>query len=125
MNISTILKSLDISKMSAITTLIFGGWADLAVLVCKAFTNLLRKADPTKLKLYAEFSAKVAKAIRFIVDLFISGENVKAAAISTCVALETFSNHVADGDYTPEELDEDIDNIENCVADWKKVAEKK
>ena len=72
MNISTILKSLDISKLSAITTLIFGGWADLAVLVCKAFTNLLRKADQTKLKLYAEFSAKVAKAIRFIVDLFIS-----------------------------------------------------
>ena len=125
MNISTILKSLDISKLSAITTLIFGGWADLAVLVCKAFTKLLRKADQTKLKFYAEFAAKVAKTIRFIVDLFISGENVKAAAISTCVALETFSNHVADGDYTPEELDEDIDNIENCVADWKKVAEKK
>lgn len=122
MDTSTILKSLDISKWSAITTLIFGGWADLAVLICKAFTNLLRKADAEHLKQYAEFAVKLVKVISLVSDLFIRDAKVKSAALATGKALADFAEHVGDGEYIPEELDADIDNIEAAVKAWKEVA---
>ena len=117
--------SLGISKWTGIKTLLFGGWADLAIIVCNAFTKLLRKAKAEMLAAYAEFAEKIAKIINFVVELFVKDDDIKKAAISTCNALSAFASHVKDGEYTPAELDEDIDNIEKCVADWKSVAEKK
>lgn len=122
MNLTTILKELNISKLSAAWTLIFGGWDDLAVLICKAFTGLLRKANGETLKTYAEFSIKVAQLIRFGVDLFCHPEGkYKVAGVNTVDALMALAEHCKDGEYTPAELNEDIDNIEKCAEAWKNL----
>ena len=121
MNLSAILKELNISKLKAAWTLVFGGWADLAVLICKAFTNLLRKAKGEVLRKYAEFAIKVAQFIRFGIDLFCPEGKYKVAGVVTVDALIAFAEHCKDGDYSPDELDEDIDNIEKCAEAWKKV----
>ena len=129
MNLSLSLKqvwdSLEISKWTAIKTLLFGGWSDLGILLCNAFTKLLKKADQDKLLAYADFASKIAKCIRFVVDLFVKDTDIKAASFSTCDALIGFSDHVKDGEYTKDELDIDIDNINACVEDWKKTAKEK
>lgn len=116
--------SLGVSKWTAIKTLLFGGWSDLAIVICNAFTNLLRKADPKDLKMYAEVSEKIAKVIRLVIELFVSSVSVRDAASHTCDTLIAFSDHIKDGMYTPDELDADIDAIEECIDNWKKVIEK-
>lgn len=118
-----ILNDLEISKWSAFWTLLTGGWADLAKLLCTAFTKLLRKADPAKLKKYAELAAKIAAIVKSIVDIFVSGAKEKEAADKTIVCIQTLAEHLADGEYTTEELDEDVANIVACIDAWKQVAD--
>ena len=117
-----ILKSLNISKFSAAWTLLTGGWAGLAKLICEAFTKLLKKADPDKLRDYSELAAKIAGFIRTGIDLFVKDERIRAAANATAAAIEALANHIKDGQYDEAELDSDVDNIEACIEAWKQVA---
>ena len=118
-----ILNDLEISKWSAFWTLLTGGFAELAKLICTAFTKLLAKADPEKLKKYAELAAKIALLAQRVVDVFVSGDKEKEAATATIVFLQTLAEHLEDGEYTPDELDSDIDNIIAAIDAWKKVAD--
>lgn len=123
MNINMILKVLGISKLRAAWSIITGGVSGLLALIASAFTALLRKAEPEKLKYYADFSSKLAKFVRYGVELFVTGECYKKAGITTADALVKFAEHIADGEYTKEELDEDIDFIDACIGLWKEAPE--
>lgn len=122
MDITTLFKNLNVSKISVIWAFITGGWAGLAKLLCEAFTKLLSTANPEKLKEYSELAAKIASFIRTGIDLFIKDEKVKTAAEATAKAIEDLAKHIADGIYNEQELDEDIDNITACIDAWKEVA---
>lgn len=121
--IGQILESLEISKWSAFWTLLTGGWAELAKLLCTAFTKLLRKADPAKLKKYSELAAKIAVFLQGLVDVFVDGAKEKVAATATITCVRTLAEHLEDGEYTTEELDADVENIIAAVDAWKKVAD--
>lgn len=118
-----ILNELEVSKWSAFWTLLTGGWADLAKLLCTAFTKLLRKCDPTKLKKYSALAAKIAVCSKSIVDTFVESAKEKAAADATIVCVQTLAEHLEDGEYKTDELDEDVENIVKAVDAWKAVAE--
>ena len=119
----SILSDLNISKWSAFWTLMTEGWAGLAKLICTSFTKLLRKCDPSKLKVYAELAAKIALLAQGVVDIFVSGEKEKEAATATILCIRTLAEHLEDGEYTTAELDIDVDNIVKCVDAWKKAAD--
>ena len=121
--LANILNDLEISRWTAFWTLLTGGFAELAKLLCTAFTKLLRKADPAKLKKYAELAAKIAMFAQSIVDIFVAGDKEKDAATATIVCLRTLAEHLEDGQYTPDELDADVDNIIAAIDAWKKVAD--
>ena len=121
--LANILNDLEISKWTAFWTLLTGGWSELAKLICTAFTKLLAKADPSKLRKYAELAAKVAMFAQSIVDVFVSGDKEKEAATATITCLRTLAEHLEDGEYTTEELESDIDNIVAAIDAWKKVAD--
>ena len=121
--LANILNDLEISKWTAFWTLLTGGWAELAKLICTAFTKLLAKADPAKLKKYAELTARIALLAQGVVDIFVSGEKEKEAATATITCLRTLAEHLEDGQYTPDELDADVDNIIAAIDAWKKVAD--
>ena len=121
--LANILNDLEISRWTAFWTLLTGGFAELAKLLCTAFTKLLSKADPVKLKVYAELAAKIALLAQGVVDIFVSGEKEKEAATATILCIRTLAEHLEDGEYTTEELDIDVDNIVKCVDAWKKAAD--
>lgn len=125
MNINSILKTLGISKLKAAWTVLTGGVSGLLELAAKAFTALLRKANPDKLSYYADLSVRIAKFINQGLDLFVSNEKYRAAGKATVDGLESFAAHIADGEYTKEELDEDIDFIEDCIQLWKYTKQEK
>ena len=121
--LASILNDLEISRWTAFWTLLTGGWAELAKLICTAFTKLLAKADPSKLRKYAELTAKIALLAQRVVDVFVSGDKEKEAATATITCLRTLAEHLEDGEYTPDELDADVDNIIAAIDAWKKVAD--
>lgn len=121
MKLTELLKELNIGKWSACWAFISDGWAGIARLVCEAFTKLLRKADAGKLKEYAEFTAKVALFIRGGIETFCVDAEVRAAGMKTADAIAELAEHLKDGEYSTDEFDRDIDNIEACVDAWKKV----
>ena len=121
--LANILNDLEISRWTAFWTLLTGGFAELAKLLCTAFTKLLRKADPAKLKKYAELTARIALLAQRVVDIFVSGDKEKEAATATIACLKTLAEHLEDGQYTPDELDTDVDNIIAAIDAWKKVAD--
>ena len=119
--LANILNDLEISRWTAFWTLLTGGWAELAKLICTAFTKLLAKADPAKLKKYAELTAKIALLTQRVVDVFVSDNKEKEAATATITCLKTLAEHLEDVEYTTEELESDIDNIVEAINAWKKV----
>ena len=121
--LANILNDLEISKWTAFWTLLTGGWAELAKLICTAFTKLLAKADPSKLRKYAELAAKISLLAQRVVDVFVTGDKERDAATATIVCLRTLAEHLEDGQYTPDELDADVDNIIAAIDAWKKVAD--
>ena len=121
--LASILNDLEISRWTAFWTLLTGGFAELAKLICTAFTKLLAKADPSKLRKYAELTAKIALLAQRVVDVFVSGDKEKGAATATIICLRTLAEHLEDGQYTTDELDADIDNIVAAIDAWKKVAD--
>lgn len=121
MNINTMLNTLGVSKLKAAWSLLTGGISGLLTLLAQAFTALLHKADPSKLKYYADLSSRLAKFTRYGVELFVTSECYKKAGTATADALSTFAEHVSDGEYTKAELDEDIDMIEACISLWKEA----
>ena len=121
--LANILNDLEISKWTAFWTLLTGGFAELAKLLCTAFTKLLAKEDPSKLRKYAELTAKIALLAQRVVDVFVSGDKEKDAATATIVCLRTLAEHLEDGQYTTDELNADIDNIVAAIDAWKKVAD--
>lgn len=123
MKLSEMLKCLNISKWSAVWAFLTDGWAGLAKNICEAFTKLLRKADAGKLKEYAEFTAKVALFIRGGIETFCVDAGVRAAGMKTADAIAELAEHLKDGEYSTDEFDRDIDNIEACVDAWKKVCD--
>ena len=122
MKLTEMLKVLNIGKWSACWAFISDGWAGIARLVCEAFTKLLRRKDPDKLRVYAEFVGKVAVYIGGGVETFCTDDTTKEAGADTANAVSVLAEHLADGEYTPEELSADIDNIEKCVSAWKAVS---
>ena len=122
MKLKELMNELNIGKWSACWAFISDGWAGIARLVCEASTKLLRRKDPDKLRGYAEFVGKVAVYVGGGVELFCTDESTKTAGAATANAVSVLSEHLADGEYTPEELSADIDNIEKCVNAWKEVA---
>ena len=121
MNINAILKELGISKLKAAWTVFRKGVSGLIELLAKAFTALLRKANPDELEYYADLSARIARFIRYGIELFVTNQKYKDAGMSTASGLEEFSKHIADGEYTYEELRDDIDFIEECIDMWKGI----
>jgi len=122
MNISKIFKALGISKWGAAWTVLTKGMSGLLALVAEAFTNLLRKADKDKLAYYADLATKISKVIRCAIEQFVTAPAYKAAGDSTVGGLESFAKHVSDGEYTQDELMEDIDFMEACIDLWKEAA---
>ena len=119
MKITAFLKELDISKWSAIWAFLTDGFAGIAKLICTAFTKLLRKADPAKLKKYAELAATIAQYLRGTVETFMEEGKVREAALKTADAVQVLAEHLADGEYTPAELEIDVDNIKACIEAWQ------
>ena len=122
MKLTEMLKELNIGKWSACWAFITDGWAGIARLVCEAFTKLLRKKDPDKLRNYAEFTGKVAIFVGGGVETFCTDEATKAAGMETANAVSVLAAHLADGEYTTEELSEDVSNIGKCIEVWKAVS---
>lgn len=122
MKLTELLKELDIGKWSACWAFLVDGWAGLARLVCEAFTKLLKRADADKLKSYSEFAEKVSVFIVGGIETFVTDVATRDAGIATANAVSELSRHIADGNYTTDELDADIRNIEVCINTWKKVA---
>lgn len=114
-----IIKSLGISKWSAAWSFITDGWGGLALLICKAFTALLGKADREKLAKYADFTAKLALVVRGGIETFCGEGAVRDAGLATADAIAELSRHIEDGDYSVEELQKDAENIEKCVDCWR------
>ena len=121
MNINSILKELGISKLKAAWTLLTKGLSGLIELLAKAFTALLRKANPDKLSNYAEITEKIAKFTKYGVELFVKNEDYKKAGILTAQSIGMLALHISDGEYTKEELNDDIDSIDVCIKQWKEV----
>ena len=121
MKLTEMLKELDIGKWSACWTFITEGWAGIARVVCEAFTKLLREKDPAKLCDYAEFVGKVAVFVNCGVNIFCTDDATKAAGSATAGAVAVFAEHLADGEYTTDELTQDVTNIGKCVDAWKAV----
>jgi len=121
MNINTMLKTLGVSKLKAAWALLTGGVSGLLTILAKAFTALLHKADSSKLRQYVDLSVKLAKFIRYGVELFVINECYKKAGIATANALTALAEHVSDGEYTKAELDDDINTIEACISLWKEA----
>lgn len=119
MKITAFLKELDISKWSAIWAFLTDGFAGIAKLICTAFTKLLRKADPAKLKKYAELAATIAQYLRGTVETFMEEGKVREAALKTADAVQVLAEHLADGEYTPAELEIDVGNIKACIEAWQ------
>jgi len=122
MNISSILSQLDVSKFSIIWSFITDGWAGIAKLLCEAFTKLLSKADPEKLKEYSTLARNIASYIRTGIDLFVKNESIKTAATATAKAIEELAEHISNGVYDEEELKKDASNIKECIDAWKAVS---
>ena len=122
MKLTEMLKELNIGKWSACWAFITEGWAGIARLICEAFTKLLRKKNSDKLRSYAELVGKVAMYISGGVETFCTDDATKTAGSATATAVATLAEHLADGEYTPEELSADIANIEKCVNAWKAVS---
>lgn len=121
MKLGKFFEELNISKWSAIWAFLSDGWAGLAELICTAFTKLLRKADPEKLKKYAQLAAKIAVFLRGMVETFIEEGKVRVAALKAADAVQVLAEHLADGEYTTAELDIDVDNIRDCIVAWQAV----
>ena len=120
MDVKTIMKKLDISTLGMLWAKVTGGWSGVGVYVTKAVTKLLRKAKPEDLKEYGEIIVKVAELVNLIVTNRVP-EKYKEAALATVAAILALANHIKDGEYTQEEFDADIDNIEKCVEAWKNL----
>ena len=108
MNYKTFLKELGISKFRLVWAYITKGWSGVAELVCVAFTNILGKVPPEKLKVYSELASKVARFIRYGIELFVTNEAFAKAGIKTAVSIDILSKHLEDSRYTPEELGVDV-----------------
>lgn len=121
MKLTEMLKELNIGKWSACWTFITEGWAGIARVICEAFTKLLRKKDPGKLREYAEFVGKVAVYVNGGVETFCTDDTTKAAGAATAGAVAVLAEHLADGEYTTDELTQDVANIGKCVDAWKAV----
>ena len=121
MKLTDMLKELNIGKWSACWAFITDGWAGLGKLVCEAFTKILRKAEPEKLKGHAEFTQKVAVFVTGGVETFCTDEKTMAAGKATAEAIGTLAEHISDGEYTKDELAQDVANIEKCITAWKEV----
>ena len=123
MKLTEMLKELNIGKWSACWAFISDGWAGIARLVCEAFTKLLRRKDPDKLRGYAEFVGKVAVYVGGGVETFCTDDTTKAAGAATANAVSVLAEHLEDGEYTTDELESDIKNIASAVDAWKAVAD--
>ena len=121
MKLTELLKELGIGKWSACWAFLVDGWAGCARLVCEAFTKLLKRANADKLKSYSELAENIGKFIAYGIELFVPGGAARDAGITTANAVSELSRHMADGNYTTEELNADILNIEYCINEWKKV----
>lgn len=121
MELTSLIKELNISKWSAVWAYMIDGWAGLAKLVCEAFTKLLKKADADKLAKYAELASKIAQFIRYGINLFVTDTKLCNAIGAVATAIEQIALHIKDGEYTPEEMDLDIDAIEAAIDAWKEV----
>ena len=115
------LKELNIGKWSACWAFLTDGWAGIARLVCEASTKLLKQADADKLKSYSEFAEKVGAFIVCGIEIFVAEGSARDAGIATANAVAEMSRHIADGNYSTDELDADIRNIEVCINKWKAV----
>lgn len=122
MKLTDMLKELNVGKWSACWAFITDGWAGIAKIVCEAFTKLLRRKDPDKLRDYAEFVGKIAVYVGGGVETFCTDDATKAAGTATASAVSVLSEHLADGEYTTDELTQDVANIGKCVEAWKAVA---
>lgn len=122
MKLTEMLKELNIGKWSACWAFLTDGWAGIARIVCEAFTKLLRKKDPDKLRNYSEFVGKIAVFVGGGVETFCSDEATRNAGMKTTEAVSVLAAHIADGEYTTEELEKDVANIRTCVEIWKEVA---
>ena len=120
MDLTTIMKSLDISTLGLLWAKLTGGWSGVGVYICKAVTKLLKKAKAEDLSKYGDIVVKVAELVKLIVNDFVP-EKYKEAALATVAAIQTLADHIKDGEYTQEEFDADIDNIEKCVDAWKNI----
>lgn len=120
MDITSLLKKLDISTLGIVWAKLTGGWKGVAVYLCKALTALLKKLPAEELKRYAGVIRKVMELVKMIVTDFVPVA-YKDAGMKTVEAIEDLSEHVEDGEYTEEELDKDIDNVQACVEAWKNV----
>ena len=121
MEITSLIKELDIGKWSAAWAFLTGGWAGLAKLICEAFTKLLKKADADKLAKYAELAENIAQFIRYGINLFVTDEKLRNAIGAVATAVEQIAVHIKDGEYTPDEMDADIDAIEAAIDAWKEA----
>ena len=122
MNISNILDKLGISKWHAAWVLLTKGSSGFVILLAEGVTTLMSKADDEKLKTYSETSVKVAKLIRYAIELFVPSEKFRRAGVKTATELESFAKHIEDKVYTKEELQDDIDCIKACIELWKEAS---
>lgn len=122
MNFKTFVNELDLSYLTIGWKICRNDWAGLAKYLVEKLSKLLKKANPDDLRKYSVLVAKIAVYVQQGIATFCPDDSAyKAAGVTTCNAIARLAVHLEDGEYTTDELDEDIDNITKCIDAWKAV----
>lgn len=111
---------MNISKWSALWSLVTGGWSGLIVYILEAVNAWLSTLDKLKLAEASKIVVALDSALKVILGSFLP-DRYREAASATITALDALANALADGELTEGELNEQIDLIEACVAAWREV----
>lgn len=109
-----------ISKIRALVSLLFGGWAGIATYILECINRWLDTLDKSKFAEVAQIVTAVNSALKILLNTFLPAKYRNAAA-KTVDTLDGLASALADGEVTQEELDHQIDLIESAISAWKEV----
>lgn len=116
------IKSMKISKLKALWSLMTGGWTGLATYLLEAINKTLKKLDPAKIKQVAVIVEAVASALKALVPLM--PDKYQAAVSLTIETVSKLAEALKSGDIDEKELDGEINAIEAAIQAWKDAKRK-